>query len=176
MIKCATACLVALALLGVLCDAQSYGKPQGSQHSQKPRDPPQRQKPHHSDQSKQTFEIFTWTYPSQEEEPTSPQVDVELKEPDPAETVTAICGETTAVVTVMKDLFNNGQIISASDLKLGACGSIREDATSVVFEPELHKCESVSEVSAVKKIKNKNIDLNLFMNEREGITFFFYPC
>lgn len=146
MIKCTTACLAALALLGLLCDAQvHYGKPRIP--PQVPRDPSQRPR---NDQSKQTFDIFTWTYPPQEVEPTSPQVDVELKQPDPSATVSATCGETSAQVVVMKDLFNNGQIISASDMKLGGCSHVREDAAALVFETLLHECDSAAQVSTVK--------------------------
>lgn len=148
MIKCTAACLAALALLGLLCDAQQ--KYRYDQQSGSDRQRTRNQQVSHNDQSKQTFEIFTWTYPPQEVEPTSPQVEVELREPDPAETVTATCGETAAEVTVMKDLFNNGQIISASDMKLGGCSHMREDSTSLVFEPQLHECQSTSEVSTVK--------------------------
>lgn len=165
--KCTTVCLAVLALLGLQCDAQ--GKPRDqttntaqkpSSYQQRPSNPQQRpsqtqkpgdpQKPSY-DQFKQTFEVFTWTYPPQDEEPTSPLVDVELKEPVPAETVIATCSETYAEVTVLKDLFNNGQIIYANDLTLGGCSHFGEDATSLVFQPELHRCESISEVSTVQK-------------------------
>lgn len=154
MIKCTRVCLAALALLGLLGDAQS-GKLRPYQDQQYARDP-QRS---HDDQSKQTFEIFTWTYPPEEVEPTSPVVDVVLKDPDPAETVTATCREADAEVIVMKDLFNNGQIISANDLKLGGCSHTREDGPSLIFEAQLHECECVSEVSTVKKKNTEHLSL-----------------
>lgn len=147
MVKCTTACLVALALLGLLCDAH---KPSYDQRQQNPKRRNPSQNPV-SDQSKQTFEIFTWTYPPDDVEPTLPQVDVELRHPEPAVTVTAVCAEAHAEVTVIKDLFNNGQIINSNDMKLGGCNHVREDETSVYFEHQLHECDSTSEVSTVKK-------------------------
>lgn len=145
MIKGITVCLTALALLGLLCDA----KPYQHQHQQKAREP---ERP---SQRKQTFQTFSWSYPEPEEQPTSTQVVVAVDEPEPAETVTATCGETTAMVTVQKDFFGNGQIINTNDLLLGGCGNNFEDSTSLVFEPPLHECESISQVSTVKK----NIEL-----------------
>lgn len=137
MVKGITVCLAALALLGLLCDARSI--------SQKPREP---ERP---SQSKQILSIpFIWTYPVPEEAPTSTQVIVEVKDPDPAETVTATCGENVAVVAVQKDMFGNGQIISPNDLLLGSCHNSGDDGTSLIFEPQLHECESVSEVSTVE--------------------------
>lgn len=142
MKKGITVCLTALALLGLLCDAKSI--------HQKPNEP---ERP---SQTKQTIHLpFTWTYPVPEEKPTPTQVLVPMNEPEPAETVTAMCGETTAVVTVQKDMFGNGQIINPNDLLLGSCSNVFEDGTSLVFEPQLHECESISEVSTVKK----NIEL-----------------
>lgn len=153
MIKWTTVCLVALALLGLLCVAQSQ------RYGQQTRDPSRgnqqklrEQQRNPNQQSKQTFEVFTWTYPDDEVEPTAPQVDVELNPPEPAVTVTATCGETNVEVMVMKDLFNNGQIISTNDLKLGGCNYFREDATSITFEPQLHECGSTSEVSIIKTL------------------------
>lgn len=142
MIKGITVCLTALALLGLLCDAKSIHQKQSE--------------PERPSQTKQTIHLpFTWTYPVPEEQPTSTQVVVSVNEPEPAETVTATCGETSAVVTVQKDMFGNGQIINPNDLLLGSCSNIFEDGTSLVFEPQLHECESISEVSTVKK----NIEL-----------------
>lgn len=143
MIKGITVCLTALALLGLLCDAKPFP------HQQKAREP---ERPN---QKKQTFETFSWSYPETEEQPTSTQVVVAVDEPERAETVTATCGETTAMVTVQKDLFGNGQIINPNDLLLGGCSNNYEDSTSLVFEPQLHECESISQVSTVKK----NIEL-----------------
>lgn len=143
MIKGITVCLTALALLGLLCDANPF------QYQQKAREP---ERP---SQRKQTFQTFTWSYPEEEEKPTSTQVVVAVDEPEPAETVTAACGETSALVTVQKDLFANGQIINPKDLLLGGCGYNFEDGSSLVFEPQLHECESISQVSTVKK----NIEL-----------------
>lgn len=137
MVKGITACLAALALLGLLCDARSI--------SQKAREP---ERP---SQSKQVLSIpFIWTYPVPEEAPTSTQVHVEVKDPDPAETVTATCGENAAMVVVQKDMFGNGQIISPKDLLLGSCHNSGEDATSLIFEPQLHECDCVLEVSTVE--------------------------
>lgn len=137
MYKGITVCLTALALLGPLCDAKSL--------NQKAREP---ERP---SQTKQTISLFSWSYPETEEQPTSTQVVVEVNNPEPAETVSATCGETTAVVTVQKDMFGNGQIINPSDLLLGGCGNTFEDGSSLVFEPQLHECESISEVSTVRK-------------------------
>lgn len=143
MIKGITVCLTALALLGLLCDAKPVTQHQKAREPERP------------SQRKQTFNTFIWTYPEREEQPTSTQVVVAMDEPEPAETVTATCGENTAMVTVQKDLFGNGQIISPKDLLLGGCSNNFEDSTSLIFEPQLHECESISQVSTVKK----NIEL-----------------
>ncbi|XP_071344381.1 zona pellucida sperm-binding protein 3-like [Trachinotus anak] len=150
VMKCAPVCLVALALLGSLCDAQWGGgihKPSVPKY-QKP-SPPVRQEPKHvpqePQQSKQTFEKpLTWTYPEDPKPEPQPDVPFELRYPVPASTVAVECREKIAHVEVKKDMFGIGQLINPADLTLGACGAVAEDigAQVLIFEAELHDCDS----------------------------------
>ncbi|KAK6466521.1 zona pellucida sperm-binding protein 3-like [Huso huso] len=60
------------------------------------------------------------------------------------QTVAAQCGESRVVVTVKRDLFGIGQLIKASDVRLGSCGVTRLDnaTQSVVFDAQLQECGS----------------------------------
>lgn len=136
MTRCATVCLAALALLCLPCDAKTIH--QG----------PVNQDP----QTKYTFEEpFTWVYPTTYEEVTPTPKSEEIETPVPANSVTAICAESSLVVTVEKDFFKNGQIIKTTELTLGDCKGPSEDTFAYVFDVELQHCEHTSTVSTAKK-------------------------
>ncbi|KAG7239384.1 hypothetical protein INR49_029239 [Caranx melampygus] len=142
VMKCSPLCLVALALLGSLCDAQfgssksKYQRPSPPVR-QEPKGPPQ--------QSKQTFEKpLTWSYPEDPKPEPQPEVPFELRHPIPAATVAVECRERDAHVEVKRDFFGIGQFINPADLTLGTCGVVAEDsgAQVLIYEAELHDCGS----------------------------------
>ena len=151
-------CLVALAMLGSLCDAQwqEPHKPSIPKY-QKPAPPvrqePIKQVPQEPQQTKQTFERpLTWTYPEDPKPESQPEVPFELRHPVPAATVAVECRERDAHVEVKKDLFGIGQLINSADLALGHCGAVAEDTAAqvLIFEAELHDCGSSLAVSTMK--------------------------
>lgn len=156
VMKCSPLCLVALALLGSLCDAQYGGSKPSFQRPlppvrQEPKGPPQ--------QSKQTFEKpLTWSYPEDPKPEPQPEVPFELRHPVPAATVAVECRERDAHVEVKKDFFGTGQLINPADLTLGTCGAVAEDsgAQVLIFEAELHDCGSKLAVSTIKYSNNIN--------------------
>ncbi|XP_051237143.1 zona pellucida sperm-binding protein 3 [Dicentrarchus labrax] len=148
VMKCTAVCLVALTLLGSLCDAQWAGNKPSKPQYPKPL-PPVRQEPKQPpqvpQQSKQSFETpLVWTYPLDPVPEPQPEVPFELRHPVPAATVAVECREKIAHVEVKKDLFGIGQLINTADLTLGTCGAVAEDANAqvLIFEAELHACES----------------------------------
>uniref|UniRef100_A0A3Q1G965 Zona pellucida sperm-binding protein 3 n=1 Tax=Acanthochromis polyacanthus TaxID=80966 RepID=A0A3Q1G965_9TELE len=95
-------------------------------------------------QEKQSFqEPLSWRFPEPpaEEEPHFPP-NFELKPPAAADSVTAICGESSVRVEAKKDLLGIGKPVQAADVTLGGCASIWEDPEVLVFESELHSCGS----------------------------------
>ncbi|XP_056138227.1 zona pellucida sperm-binding protein 3-like [Lampris incognitus] len=149
--KWTSTCLVAVAVLGCLCDAQ-WGMPSKPGY-QKPSTPqlPSKQVPLDPQQSKQTFEkAVTWSFPDPPKP--EPKVDVpfELRSPVPAVTVAVECREKIAHVEVKKDMFGIGQFINPADLLLGNCDAVGEDpaAQVLIFEAELHECDSKTMTTA----------------------------
>lgn len=145
VMKCSPVCLVALALLSSLCDAQFGGSIPKYNVRQEPKGPPQ--------QSKQTFEKpLTWSYPEDPKPEPQPEVPFELRYPVPAATVAVECRERDAEVRVKKDFFGVGQLINPADLTLGTCGVVAEDnaAQELIFVSELHDCGSRLTVSTIK--------------------------
>ncbi|XP_035013046.1 zona pellucida sperm-binding protein 3 [Hippoglossus stenolepis] len=142
VMKCTAVCLVALSLLGSLCDAQWLHKP----NNQKPgRQDPIKTPPQVPQQAKQTFEKpLTWTYPADPQPQPQPEVPFELRFPGPAATVAVDCGEKEALVEVKKDFFGIGQFINPADLTLGSCNAVGEDhaAQVLIFQSELSNCGS----------------------------------
>lgn len=141
-------CLVALALLGSLCDGQGY-----MPHYQKPAPPqpqpkdPIKQQPRDPVQQKQSFEApLTWTYPEDPQPEPQPEVPFQLREPIPPETVAVECRENIAHVEVKRDMFGTGQLINPNDIQLGGCAAVGEDTAAqvVILESELHGCGSTS--------------------------------
>nr|XP_057932020.1 zona pellucida sperm-binding protein 3-like [Doryrhamphus excisus] len=135
VIKCTAVCLVALALLCSVCNAQRYLSPrqdtkQGTQDPQ---------------QTRNTFEKpITWMYPEEPQPEPKTDVPFELRHPVPAATVAVDCREKDAHVEVKKDLFGIGQFINPDDLTLGNCGLVGEDTAAhvLIYESELHDCNS----------------------------------
>ncbi|XP_054631538.1 zona pellucida sperm-binding protein 3-like [Dunckerocampus dactyliophorus] len=135
VIKCTAVCLVALALLGSVCNAQRYPSQrqdtkQGNQDTQQTRTP--FEKP------------LTWMYPEEPQAEPKPDVPFELRHPVPAATVAVDCREKNTHVEVKKDLFGIGQFINPDDLTLGNCGHVGEDSVAqvLIYESELHDCNS----------------------------------
>lgn len=156
VIKSTTLCLVALALLGLLCDAQVY-KPK----PQKPKEPP---KPP-LQQSKQKFEKpMTWSYPEDPKPEPKPEISFEMRYPIAASTVAVECRERDARVEAQKDLFGIGQFINPADLTLGDCACLAEDpvAQVLIFESDLHECGSSSMVSALKVVGKPIFTFDIF--------------
>lgn len=150
IMKSATLCLLALALFGSLCDAQAIPKP-GRYEPQKPSAP---------QQAKQTFDKkITWTYPLDPKPEPKPEVPFEMRYPVAASTVAVECRERDARVEVKKDLFGIGQFINPADLTLGNCAVLAEDALAqvLIFEADLHACESTRTVSTWQPIKYRFI-------------------
>lgn len=155
VMKCTAVCLVALALLGTLCDAQwdtGVYQPSKPRYQQKPHEP-SKQVPPDTQQVKQVFEKpLTWTYPEDPRPEPQPDVPFELRHPVPAATVAVECRERDAHVEVKKDMFGTGQFINPADLTLGVCGVTAEDTVGqvLIFVAELHECGSSSLVSTMK--------------------------
>lgn len=146
VMKSTTLCLLALALFGSLCDAQSSYKPH------KPGFP----KPSTPQQSKQSFEKpLTWEYPDPPAPKPKIEVDFELRYPVTPSTVAVECRESTARVEAKRDFFGTGQLINPDDLTLGDCPVLAEDpvAQVLIFETELHGCGGQSMVSTWQPIK-----------------------
>uniref|UniRef100_A0A3Q3FWH6 Zona pellucida sperm-binding protein 3 n=1 Tax=Kryptolebias marmoratus TaxID=37003 RepID=A0A3Q3FWH6_KRYMA len=157
MMKLAAVCVVVLTLIGSLCDAQSYSKPQ------KPSYPSTPQKPQDPQQQKQTFEQpLTWKYPEDPQPEPKTDVPFELRYPVPAATVAVECRESTAHVEVKKDMFGIGQFISPADLTLGDCGPIAEDNTAhvLIYEAALQDCGSVLAMTADSLIYTYTLNYN----------------
>uniref|UniRef100_A0A3P8TU11 Zona pellucida sperm-binding protein 3 n=1 Tax=Amphiprion percula TaxID=161767 RepID=A0A3P8TU11_AMPPE len=62
--------------------------------------------------------------------------------PAAADSVTAVCGESSVRVEAKRDLLGIGKPVQAADLTLGGCASTWEDPEVLVFESELHSCGS----------------------------------
>uniref|UniRef100_A0A3Q3X280 Zona pellucida sperm-binding protein 3 n=1 Tax=Mola mola TaxID=94237 RepID=A0A3Q3X280_MOLML len=97
-------------------------------------------------QKKQTFDQpLSWRFPDPpaEEEPRLPP-NFELRTSMAADSVGAICGESSVRVEAKKDLLGVGKPVPAADVTLGGCPATGEDpaAQVLVFESELHGCGS----------------------------------
>lgn len=86
---------------------------------------------------------LAWRYPDPpaEVEPRHPP-DFELKIPESALSVGAVCGESSVRVEARKDLLRIGKPAPAADVTLGGCAATGEDAHIFIFESELHGCGS----------------------------------
>ncbi|XP_041651598.1 zona pellucida sperm-binding protein 3-like isoform X2 [Cheilinus undulatus] len=97
-------------------------------------------------QQKQSFnEPFSWRFPDPppEDEPQYPP-EFELKIPTAANSVSAVCGESSVRVEAKKDLLGIGKPVQAAEVTLGGCPATEEDteAQVLIFEAELHGCGS----------------------------------
>ncbi|XP_020513430.2 zona pellucida sperm-binding protein 3-like [Labrus bergylta] len=138
VMKCSPVCLMALALLGSLCDAQ-WSLPNV------PRKDPSKKPPQTPQQTRQEFEEpLVWKYPEDPVPEVQPEFPFELRYPVAAATVSVQCREKDAYVAVKKDMFAVGQFINPADLTLGSCGVMGEDnaAQVLIFESQLHECGS----------------------------------
>ena len=143
VMKCTAVCLVALSLLGSLCDAQWPHKPQ-KPGREETKLPPQ--------QVKQEFEKeLTWRYPVPPTPAPVPVRPFQLRFPVAAASVAVECLETTALVEVKRDLFGTGQFINPTDLTLGLCNAVGQDqaAQVLIFQTALFECGSVLTVSTI---------------------------
>ncbi|XP_047452131.1 zona pellucida sperm-binding protein 3-like [Mugil cephalus] len=146
VMKWSAACLVALALLVSICDAQwaDYKSPPGYQKQ----GPPVRQEPtvpQGSQQQKQSFgKELVWTYPVPVPTAPPPEVPFEPIRPESVASVAVECRERDAHVEVRRDMFGTGQLIDPNDLTLGNCPVLAEDFSTqvLIFEAELHQCGS----------------------------------
>uniref|UniRef100_A0A8D2ZI40 Zona pellucida sperm-binding protein 3 n=1 Tax=Scophthalmus maximus TaxID=52904 RepID=A0A8D2ZI40_SCOMX len=97
-------------------------------------------------QEKQSFnQPMSWRFPDPpaEEEPHFPP-DFELKTPEAADSVSAVCGVDSVRVEAKKDLLGIGKPVLPADVALGGCPATGEDPDTqvLVFESELHGCGS----------------------------------
>ncbi|XP_058501417.1 zona pellucida sperm-binding protein 3-like [Solea solea] len=97
-------------------------------------------------QEKQSIhEPLSWKFPDPpaEEQPRHPP-EFELKTPTAADSISAVCGESSVRVVVKKDLLGIDKPVLPSDVTLGGCPATGEDpdAQVLLFESELHGCGS----------------------------------
>ncbi|KAJ3598636.1 hypothetical protein NHX12_002141 [Muraenolepis orangiensis] len=145
--------LVAVATLCHLCNAQ-YNKPVYNKPNA-PQEPVM--------QYKEPVEgPLLWTYPEDPVDPPKPEAPFVPHSPVPAVTVAVACREMDARVEVKKDMFGTGQLIDAADLTLGSCAALGEDPAMqvVIFETDLHQCDSRLSMSADSLIYSFTLNYN----------------
>ncbi|XP_006789538.1 zona pellucida sperm-binding protein 3-like [Neolamprologus brichardi] len=148
LLKCATVCLVALALLG-LCDAQGGFVP-GVWAPE-------------SQQQKQIFEKpLTWKYPEDPKPKPKPDVPFQLRYPVSASSVAVDCREDIVHVEVKKDFFGVGQLINSADLTLGSCAVVGEDipAQVLIYQAQLQNCGSTLKMTGDSFIYTFTLNYN----------------
>ncbi len=93
-----------------------------------------------------------WRFPIVPEVQSEVAVDFQLRQPVTPSSVAVQCGENRVHVEVQQDLFSNGQLIQPSGLSLGGCPVVGHDSNTrvLLFETELHDCNSVLMVGTVK--------------------------
>ncbi|XP_068584962.1 zona pellucida sperm-binding protein 3-like [Cebidichthys violaceus] len=97
-------------------------------------------------QEKQSLhQPLSWRYPDPpaEDEPQFPP-DFQLKAPSAADSVSAVCGESSVWVEAKKDLLGMGKPVLAAAVTLGGCPATWEDHETqvLIFESTLHGCGS----------------------------------
>ncbi|XP_060891058.1 zona pellucida sperm-binding protein 3-like [Labrus mixtus] len=136
VMKCSPVCLMALVLLGSLCDAQW-------KQQTPPKKDPSKKQPQTPQQIKQEFEeTLDWKYPEDPVAVIPPEVHIEIRHPIATATVSVQCRENEAYVEVKKDMFANGQFVNPADLSLGSCEVMGEHNHVLIFESQLHACGS----------------------------------
>ncbi|XP_029283926.1 zona pellucida sperm-binding protein 3-like, partial [Cottoperca gobio] len=101
-------------------------------------------------QEKQSVhEPISWRFPEPAEEEHHFAQNFELREPQAADSVSAVCGEHSVWVEAKKDLLGIGKLVLAEDVTLGDCPSTGEDPDDQVlfFQSELHGCGSQLQMS-----------------------------
>ncbi len=94
---------------------------------------------------------LVWRFPIVPEVQSKVAVDFQLRQPVTPSSVAIQCGENRVHVEVQQDFFSNGQLIQPSGLSLGGCPVVGwVPGSRVLFENELHDCNSVLMVGAVK--------------------------
>ncbi|XP_049928889.1 zona pellucida sperm-binding protein 3-like [Epinephelus moara] len=131
---------------GALSAAQDFIQPAAGRFGHQIPERSEVQEPAAVLQEKQSFrEPLSWRFPDPpaEEEARFPP-DFELKAPEAADSVSAVCGENSIRVEAKKDLLGIGKPVLAADVTLGGCPATGEDpeAQVLVFESELHGCGS----------------------------------
>lgn len=161
--KWSAVCLVAVAMIGCLCEAQDrWNKPETPPRPQNPLPPVFPPKPptrpkqpdNPAFQSKQKFEVqMSWSFPEDPQPDPKPDVAVDFRQPVPAVTVRAQCREDMVLVEVQRDMFGIGQPIQTADLTLGTCAAAGEDTQVLTYQSELQGCGSQLQVSIITHIK-----------------------
>ncbi|KAI4879476.1 hypothetical protein NFI96_010653, partial [Prochilodus magdalenae] len=88
---------------------------------------------------------LTWQFPKVPERPQQPPVHFDLRQPTPANSVAAACGESVVHVEVKLDLFGTGRLVNPSFLTFGGCAAVGQDSAAhvLIFQSELQACGSV---------------------------------
>ncbi|RXN06304.1 putative protein C1orf112 -like [Labeo rohita] len=87
---------------------------------------------------------LTWKFPEVPAEPEQPDINFELAQPRPSDSVAVQCWENGVHVEVKQDFFGTGQLLEPSQLSLGGCGVMDMDAAArvLIFHSALQECGS----------------------------------
>ncbi|KAL0164814.1 hypothetical protein M9458_040567, partial [Cirrhinus mrigala] len=87
---------------------------------------------------------LTWKFPEVPAEPEQPDINFELQQPRPSDSVAVQCWEDGVHVEVKQDFFGTGQLLEPSLLSLGGCGVADMDAAArvLIFHSALQECGS----------------------------------
>ncbi|MBN3307749.1 ZP3 protein, partial [Amia calva] len=90
------------------------------------------------------------------------RVDSPLFKQQVSPVVLAQCGESTIEVSVKRDLFGTGELIAASDIKLGDCALSRQDDSGnvLVFQSELQGCRSTLSMTEDELVYSFSLNYN----------------
>ncbi|XP_066577564.1 zona pellucida sperm-binding protein 3 isoform X2 [Amia ocellicauda] len=90
------------------------------------------------------------------------RVDSPLFKQQVSPVVLAQCGESTIEVSVKRDLFGTGELIAASDIKLGDCALSRQDDSGnvLVFQSELQGCLSTLSMTEDELVYSFSLNYN----------------
>ncbi|XP_072538514.1 zona pellucida sperm-binding protein 3-like [Salminus brasiliensis] len=88
---------------------------------------------------------LTWRFPKAPEKPHQPPVSFAMRQPTPANSVAAACGESVVHVEVKQDFFGTGHLVNPTSLTLGGCAAAALDSAArvLIFHSELQACGSV---------------------------------
>ncbi|KAF4094546.1 hypothetical protein G5714_024738 [Onychostoma macrolepis] len=87
---------------------------------------------------------LTWKFPKVPEEPVQLDINFDLQQPQPSDSVAVQCWENRVHVEVKQDFFGTGQLLEPSLLSLGGCAVVNVDSVArvLIFQSELHECGS----------------------------------